>query len=318
MNSWTNLIHLYGNEAGARVAFESACFLTLKARFPNENVHPIRVHKGDSGIDVYVGLLGVEPVDVYQCKYFVNGISDSQKNQIRTSFRSAVENAKFKVRDWHLCLPVDLSVPEAMWFDEWAAKQKGIIPMRIPAIELYKWAEDAGLVKTIFKQRDSLNIEAILALVRGGNNQWGSLVEQAEADSFKILLPLVQKHFATLNGQHPHLAMHVLRAQSGQRVATCEYVKSVLAGSCKDHEKVWLLNFLSDFTMEPIMYRFMRRYALLLRAAKEQGHMAELSTSDFYSTYFFILSHSLESIRRAANWNHTHEEELGRLAKPVT
>jgi hypothetical protein len=317
MNSWINLIHLYDNEAGARVAFESACVLTLKARFPNENVHSVRVHQGDSGIDVYVGLLGVEPVDVYQCKYFVNGISDSQKDQIRKSFRSAVENAEFKVKKWCLCLPVDLSVPEAIWFDAWAAKQEAVTPIRIPAIELYKWAEDAGLVKTIFKQRDSLNIAEILALVRGGSNQWASVVEQAEADSFKILLPLVQKHFATLDGRHPHLEMHVLRAESGQRVAACEYVKSVLVGAYKDYEKVWLLNFMSDFTMEPIIYRFMRRYAVLLRAAEEQGHMAELSTADYYSTYRLILSPVLKTLRRTAEWSQANEDNLNRLAQPV-
>lgn len=318
MKSWTTLLHLYGNEAGARAAFESACFLILKSRFPNENVHSVRVHQGDGGIDVYVGLLGVEPVDVYQCKYFVNGVSDSQKEQIRSSFRSAVENTEFKVRKWCLCLPVDLSVQESIWFDSWAAKQQQLTPVRIPALELYKWAEDAGLVNTIFKQKDSLNIEAILALVRGGSNQWGSVVDQAEADCLKILLPLMQKHFSTLDGEHPHLATHILRAQSGQHAAACEYIKSVLVGPYKDREKVWLLSFMSDFTMEPIIYRFMRRYAVLLRAANEQGHIEVLSTSDFYSTYFLILSPHLEPLRRTAEWSRAHENKLSRLAQGYT
>ena len=79
MNSWKNLILIHNNEAGARIAFEDACLLTLSTKFKDENVHGIKVHQGDGGIDIYVGLLGVEPVDVYQCKFFNARIEDSQK-----------------------------------------------------------------------------------------------------------------------------------------------------------------------------------------------------------------------------------------------
>ena len=56
------------------------------------------------------------PVDVYQCKYFINGVDDPQKAQIRESFKTASNSPDFTVNAWYLCLPVNLSVSEARWF----------------------------------------------------------------------------------------------------------------------------------------------------------------------------------------------------------
>ena len=76
----------YG-DAGARDIFEKICTELLHAKY-GENAHNIRVNKGDEGIDILVGDFS-SPIDDYQCKFFLDGICDSQKKQIRESFQTA-------------------------------------------------------------------------------------------------------------------------------------------------------------------------------------------------------------------------------------
>ena len=84
----------------------------------------MRILRGDAGIDVYIGeLTDPDGIHVYQCKFFPQGLEDSQKSQIRQSFQRCRDNGKFRLQKWTLCLPVDLSVDEKRWFEEWRSKQ---------------------------------------------------------------------------------------------------------------------------------------------------------------------------------------------------
>ncbi len=56
-------------------------------------------------------------------KFLPNGIGDSQKTQIRDSFNRAHENKDFRMKSWTLCLPIDMSVEEKKWFDNWEKTQ---------------------------------------------------------------------------------------------------------------------------------------------------------------------------------------------------
>ena len=64
-------------------------------RFPFEdsdedkNVKGIRLAQGDGGIDVFVGNIGQEKIDVYQSKYFDAGLRSSQWKQITDSYNRA-------------------------------------------------------------------------------------------------------------------------------------------------------------------------------------------------------------------------------------
>jgi hypothetical protein len=84
----------------------------------------VRIERGDDGLDVYVGEL-TDPagIAVFQCKFFPLGVGESQKGQIRDSFKRCRNSTSFKTKKWTLCLPVDLSVEEKRWFEEWRAKQ---------------------------------------------------------------------------------------------------------------------------------------------------------------------------------------------------
>ena len=80
--------------AGAREVFERICVQLLQHKF--EDAYPVEVFQGDGGIDIFIGDFD-EMIDVYQCKYFLEGLGDAQKSQVRESFNTAIKSEKFKV-----------------------------------------------------------------------------------------------------------------------------------------------------------------------------------------------------------------------------
>lgn len=109
------LKHEYGT-AGAREKFESICTDILINIFKN-NVHNVEPNPGDDGIDVFVGHFNSE-ISVYQCKYFYEGIGESQKSQIRKSFNKVV-NSGYNLKEWILCVPCVLNPESHSWWDGW-------------------------------------------------------------------------------------------------------------------------------------------------------------------------------------------------------
>lgn len=119
------LIARMENEAGAREEFARlvAALAELTAR-----VRRIREDPGDWGIDSFAGRLdeGTD-VAVWQAKFFVNGVGNSQQEQIRASFEMARESAAkhgYELARWTLAIPIDLSAPETTWWDGWKARQE--------------------------------------------------------------------------------------------------------------------------------------------------------------------------------------------------
>ena len=106
----------YG-DAGAREVFEKICTHLLQAQY-GEDAHNIRVSRGDAGIDILVGDFQ-SPIDNYQCKYFIDGIGNSQKTQIKDSFERAIHAKDYSMRKWTLCVPCSLSSSEFKWWSEW-------------------------------------------------------------------------------------------------------------------------------------------------------------------------------------------------------
>lgn len=84
----------------------------------------LRIFCGDGGIDGYQGeFTKGRGLTVYQSKYFTKPWGDSQKQQIRDSFRRAAESTEFNLEQWLLCIPVRLTLKDVRWFDEWRSKQ---------------------------------------------------------------------------------------------------------------------------------------------------------------------------------------------------
>jgi hypothetical protein len=112
---------LYG-VAGAREHFEDLCADLISAEF--SGAKEVRCQPGDGGVDVYVGdWANPEGISIFQVKYFPVGLGPSQKDQVRRSFRACIENNHFTVSRWTLCLPVDLSEEETVWFTKWKHQQ---------------------------------------------------------------------------------------------------------------------------------------------------------------------------------------------------
>ena len=302
MSNWTDLVLIHGNIEGARAAFERACEMIIGWKRRPETVRGIRVQQGDGGIDVYVGDFGEAPIDVYQCKYFIDGIDDSQKQQIRDSYKTAISSTDFQVSKWYLCLPVNLSVPETKWFAGWSQPLAPSVTLVSPA-ELMIDAESSGLATTLFKRYDSLKLDRIVEdLKKNNRDPWFALVAQTEDDCYQILLKLIREHHQCIGDQYPHLNALALRAETGDKLDACQYLKSVLVGFIETNHKVWLLNILSDFTWEPIAYRFIRRYDALVDKANELGHLHVLSTTEFYSTWNLLRSPAIAHLRDLADW----------------
>lgn len=108
-------------DAGAREIFEKICTQLLHTCFGSD-AHNIRVSQGDEGIDVLVGTFE-KPIDNYQCKYFIDGLGNSQKQQVRESFKRAIEASDYKMKKWILCVPCTLSAKEFKWWSEWSEQQ---------------------------------------------------------------------------------------------------------------------------------------------------------------------------------------------------
>lgn len=121
----------YG-DAGAREIFEKICTQLMHARY-GADAHNIRVNQGDEGIDILVGDF-LKPIENYQCKYFLDGIADSQKSQIRQSFETAIKSEDYQMKKWVLCIPCCLSAKEFKWWSEWKGEKHKIYGMEI---ELY-------------------------------------------------------------------------------------------------------------------------------------------------------------------------------------
>jgi len=117
----TDLQLIYG-DAGAREKFEDLCSLLIHSEY--SNLEKIRVMRGDGGIDACRGSLSSKKhLSVFQVKYFPHSIGKSQRDQIRKSFNTIQDNTDIRVDQWTLCIPINLSIDEKQWFDDWKEKQ---------------------------------------------------------------------------------------------------------------------------------------------------------------------------------------------------
>lgn len=121
---WRDFKARHGGVEGARAAFENACESLLRRMHPNLAVNATRANPGDEGIDIYVGNLGQEPITVYQCKFHIEQIGNSQKHQIRDSFLTARASKKFAMEKWVLCIPKVLDIDESLWWERFRSQMQ--------------------------------------------------------------------------------------------------------------------------------------------------------------------------------------------------
>ena len=121
---WDTFKKYHGGIEGARFCFEALMEELLRKENPSRNVQGVRLAQGDGGIDVFVGNIGQEKIDVYQCKYFDAGLRSSQWKQITDSYNRAIKNQNYQMNKWILCLPAELSLDEHIKWEEWKKEHK--------------------------------------------------------------------------------------------------------------------------------------------------------------------------------------------------
>jgi hypothetical protein len=165
--SWQGFVELYGNLEGARAAFEPACESLFRKLYPDKNVKTVAVKKGDGGIDIFIGELGVEPITVIQCKFFLSIFAEAQQAQVRESFKTAIEATDYELKDWILCVPSEFPIDEASWWSKWKSKMVKENNKSDDFISLKNGNELIELMKfhdiynTVFQMEDSLRLKEI-------------------------------------------------------------------------------------------------------------------------------------------------------------
>jgi hypothetical protein len=112
-----------GGLDGAREKFER--LVTAIAHVKHQAMG-VAARAGDWGIDAFFGELD-GMIAIWQAKYFMEGVDDAQKKQIRDSFKSALKAAKdhdHEVAMWTLCLPIDLDPNALAWWQGWKRRQE--------------------------------------------------------------------------------------------------------------------------------------------------------------------------------------------------
>lgn len=164
---WNDFKSMHSNMAGAREAFENACETLFRDIYKTHSVSQVSVKLGDGGVDIFVGELGVEPITVIQCKFFLDRFSESQQSQIRKSFSSAINSDTYELKEWILCIPRVIDIDEHSWWFKWKTKQLSLYSKSKSFItikngnELIDLFKKQNLYNTIFQLSDSIKIEEI-------------------------------------------------------------------------------------------------------------------------------------------------------------
>lgn len=161
---WRDFKALNGNIEGARAAFELACEKLFRKMFPENFVQVVRANPGDEGIDILVGEIEGEPIKVFQCKFFLEQTGETQKGDIRDSFKRAIESKEYKMSEWTLCIPKTLDIAEHKWWSGWKSRsqQKHSIPIHLKnGNELIELMKEHGLYERVFQIDRELIIDSI-------------------------------------------------------------------------------------------------------------------------------------------------------------
>jgi hypothetical protein len=144
---------LNDSEPAARDRFENFTLALVSA--VRSNVRGMRAAPGDWGIDAFIGDLS-DSIAIWQAKFFPREVDSSQQAQIRDSYASAKKaGAEYghTIISWTLVLPCELSAPERVWWDGWAAKQK-----RDDGIEIELW--ELAKLRELLRSPDAADVRA--------------------------------------------------------------------------------------------------------------------------------------------------------------
>ena len=162
---WRDFKALHGNIAGARTAFEKTCETLFREIHKDSNVQQVEVKQGDGGIDIFIGNIGIEPITVIQCKFFLEEFDEVQYAQIRSSFSTAKKSIEYELKEWILCLPIVLNLSQNKWWADWKNKKTNEHSLKNNFIKLINGNELIDLLKkySLYNQEFQI-IDSLLAI----------------------------------------------------------------------------------------------------------------------------------------------------------
>ncbi|GCD11310.1 ABC-three component system protein [Clostridium tagluense] len=167
-------------DGGAREIFEKICIQLMQLKF--NNAYPVAVSQGDDGIDIFVGDFS-DSIDVYQCKYFIDGIGDSQKSQIRESFNRAVSTDRYKLNNWFLCLPCVLTEKEHMWWWSWKKRMEDKYKKNIKIYDgslLISELKEYDIYNTLFDNDTIILLNQILSCLQDRKRYYEEIIYETD------------------------------------------------------------------------------------------------------------------------------------------
>ncbi len=180
-------------DAGAREIFENICTQLMHACFGSD-AHNIRVSKGDEGIDILIGDFE-KSIENYQCKYFIDGLGDSQKKQIRDSFKRAIEAPDYKMKKWVLCVPCTLDAKEFKWWSEWSNQKHKIHGIEVSLFDggyLISQLKKYDIYNAVFDDDMRQKLDQILSYIESEkiriSNEIILLLDDVDMDNYDDML----------------------------------------------------------------------------------------------------------------------------------
>ncbi|MBQ5453492.1 MAG: hypothetical protein IIU03_01170 [Bacteroidales bacterium] len=128
--NWENFKNAYKNELEARQGFIKLCDLLMQKLYPDYTIkYSDEISENENKKD---GSLKKKCI-VYLPKYFLDGVSNSRKGQIRKSLNENLPYMKAnQITQWVLLMPLQFSAEESSWWQNWSLRIKqenGVTPV---------------------------------------------------------------------------------------------------------------------------------------------------------------------------------------------
>ncbi len=120
--NWDDFKNSYNNEQEARQGFTLLCEMIMQKHYPdfiakNSDLIKEQSNTEDQTLD--------RKCIIYLPKYFLDGVSNSRKGQIRKALNDNLPYMKAnKIDQWVLLMPLELSPDEKNWWENWSLRIK--------------------------------------------------------------------------------------------------------------------------------------------------------------------------------------------------
>jgi len=152
---------------------------------------------GDEGADLFSGKLDNSPA-VWQCKFFPDGIRDSQKTQVKVSLERALQ--KLKPTRWIVCLPIDLTIPNQRWIQRIQEKYTGRVQIEVfGAAEIVKELIYRKPIRDLFFPNHVLEASEIRSLLSKTHDMSAAELEALSTQNVDELIEHFRQKDARFN-----------------------------------------------------------------------------------------------------------------------